>query len=159
MATDTGAVDAANGNAPLVFDGAGANAATAIENGIRTLANGLPLDINAVSTDDPSRRGRRDRRRSSITSRRCSSAPPQCANGLTDIDTNGDTFKDKYLQVRTGTPVCWKVVSKQNTTVPATDVPQLFRATVTRLRRRRHRARRRDVFFLVPPKPADVPVN
>jgi len=30
MATDTGAVDAANGNAPLVFDGAGANAAAIV---------------------------------------------------------------------------------------------------------------------------------
>ena len=50
---DTGAIDAANGNAPLVFDGAGANAATAIQTGILALANGLPLDINAVTADDP----------------------------------------------------------------------------------------------------------
>src|SRR6185369_14731306 len=54
MATDTGAIDAANGNAPLVFDGAGANAASAIQTGILTLANGLPLDIDARSVDDPS---------------------------------------------------------------------------------------------------------
>lgn len=37
MATQTGAVDATNGNAPLVFDGADTSAATALGNAIRTL--------------------------------------------------------------------------------------------------------------------------
>ena len=55
MATDTGAVDAVNGNAPLVFDGAGANAATAIQTG---LSARWPTASRSTSTrsarDDPS---------------------------------------------------------------------------------------------------------
>lgn len=157
MATDTGAVNAANNNAPLVFDGSGANAATAIENGIRTLANGLPLDINAVTVDDPSDAV------NAIAAfvdhlQTLQLGTAQCANGLTDVDTNMDTFKDKYLQVRTGTPVCWTVVSKPNTTVPATDVPQLFRAKVKVYGDGVTQLDERNVFFLVPPAPLDNPI-
>jgi hypothetical protein len=158
MATDTGAIDALNGNAPLVFDGAGANAASAIQTGIFRLANGLPLDINAVSTDDPSDTV------NAVTSfvdhlETLQLGTAQCTNGLNDIDTNSDTFKDKFLQVRTGTPVCWKVVSKQNTTVPAIDTPQLFRATVSVYGDGITQLDQRDVFFLVPPKNPDGPIQ
>jgi hypothetical protein len=82
----------------------------------------------------------------------------QCANGLNDVDTNADGFDDKYVQVRTGTPVCWKVVSKPNTTVPATDVPQLFRAKVKVYGDGVTQLDERDVFFLVPPAPFDDPI-
>jgi hypothetical protein len=158
MATNTGAIDAANGNAPLVFDGAGANAAAAIRTGILNLANGLPLDINAVSADDPSDQV------NAVTAfvdhlQTLQLGTAQCANGLTDTDTNGDTFKDKFIQVRTGTPVCWKVVSKPNTTVPATAAPQLFRATVTVYGDGITQLDQRDVFFLVPPQNPDGPIQ
>lgn len=157
MATDTGAVDASNGNAPLVFDGSGANAAAAIENGIRALANGLPLDINAVPVDDTS--DTVDAIASFVDHlETLQLGNAQCANMLNDVDTDADTFKDKYLQVRTGTPVCWKVVSKQNTTVPATDQPQLFRAKVKVYGDGVTQLDERDVFFLVPPKPTDGPI-
>jgi hypothetical protein len=157
MATDTGAVDAANNNAPLVFDGSGTNAASAIENGIRTLANGLPLDINAVGVDDPSDAV------NAITAfvdhlQTNQLGTAACANGLTDTDTNADGFADKYLHVRTGTPVCWKVVSKQNTTVPATEAPQLFRAKVKVYGDGVTQLDERNVFFLVPPQPLDNPI-
>lgn len=157
MATDSGAIDASNNNAPLVFDGSGANAATAIENGIRALANGLPLDINALTVDDPADAV------DAVTAfvdhlQTLQLGTAQCANGLTDVDTNGDQFKDKYIQVRTGTPVCWTVVSKQNTTVPATDVPQLFRAKVKVYGDGVTQLDERNVFFLVPPKPVDDPI-
>ena len=158
MATDTGAIDSTNGNAPLVFNGSGAGASTAIENGIRALANGIPLDLNATAADAPGDPV------NAITSfvdhlETLQLGTAQCASGLSDIDTNGDAFKDKYVSVRTGTPVCWKVVSKQNTTVPATDAPQLFRATVTVFGDGVTQLDQRDVFFLVPPKPLDGPIQ
>lgn len=157
MATDTGAVDAANGNAPLVFDGAGANAATAIQTGIFRLANGLPLDINAVTADVPG--DPVDAVAAFVDHlETLQSGTAQCTNGLTDVDTNGDTFKDKYIQVRTGTPVCWRVVSKQNMTVMPTDAPQLFRATVSVFGDGVTQLDQRDVFFLVPPKNPDGPI-
>lgn len=158
MATDTGAVDAANGNAPLVFDGAGANAATAIKNGILTLANGLPLDIEAVTTDVG---GDAVDAVSAFVDHveTLQLGTAQCANGLTDVDTNSDTYKDKYVGVRTGTPVCWKVVSKPNTTVPATQVPQLYKATITVYGDGITQLDERDVYFLVPPVPLDGPLQ
>jgi len=154
MATATGSVDAANNNAPLVFNGADANAATAIENGIRTLANGLPLDINALAVDDPA--DAVDAVSSFVDHlQTLQLGTAACANGLNDVDTNADGFDDKYLAVRTGTPVCWKVVSKPNTTVPATDAPQLFRAKVKVYGDGVTQLDERNVFFLVPPAPLD----
>lgn len=158
MARDTGAVDAANNNAPLVFNGFGNGAATAIENGIRTLATGLPLDINATTTDDPA--DTVDAIASFVDHlETLQLGTPECANGLNDVDTNADSFDDKFLQVRTGTPVCWKVVSKQNTTVMPTAEPQLFRATVTVYGDGVTVLDTRDVFFLVPPAPIDGPIG
>ena len=81
-----------------------------------------------------------------------------CANMLDDIDTNGDAHDDKFLHVRTGTPVCWRVVSKQNTTVMPTDAPQLFRATISVYGDGVTQLDQRDVFFLVPPVNPDGPI-
>ena len=158
MARDTGAVDAAAGNAPLVFNGADAAAATAIENGIRTLANGVPLDMAALANDDPADTV------DAVTAfvdhlETLQLGSPLCANMLTDRDTNADTFRDEYVDVRAGTNVCWKLVPKQNNTVMPTDEPQLFRATVVVRGDGITVLDTRDVFFLVPPRPADPPVE
>jgi hypothetical protein len=158
MATDTGAIDAANANTPLVFNGAGNNASAAIQAGILALANGLPLDINAVTADVPT--DAVDAVAAFVDHiETLQLGTAQCANGLTDVDTNGDSFDDKYLRVRTGTPVCWKVVSKPNTTVPATNQPQLYRATITVFGDGVTQLDQRDVFFLVPPVPLDGPLQ
>lgn len=158
MATSTGAIDAANGNAPLVFDGAGTNAAAAIRNGILALANGLPLDLNAVNTDVP---GDAVDAVAAFVDRieTLQLGTPHCAGGLDDVDTNADGHADKFLGVRTGTPVCWKVVSKPNTTVPATDAPQLYRSTITVYGDGITQLDQRDVYFLVPPRPFDGPIE
>ncbi len=158
IATATGAVDAGNGNAPLVFNGFGAGASTAIENGIRTLAAGLPIDINAVTVDDAA--DAVDAVAAFVDHlETLQLGTPECANGLTAIDTNADSFADQFVQVRAGTPVCWKVVSKQNTTVPATDQPQLFKATVAVYGDGVTQLDTRDVYFLVPPRPLDGPIG
>lgn len=157
MATDTGAVDSTN-NQPLVFNGSGSTAATAIENGIRTLANNIALDMAAVASDDPSDAVNAVQ---AFVSRleTLQLGTPQCASGLNDVDTDGDTFDDAFLDVRAGTPVCWKLIAKTNTTVPATTEPQLFRATVNVLGDGVTVLDTRDVFFLVPPRPLDEPIN
>jgi len=158
MATGTGAVDSTMGNAPLVFDGAGANAATAIENGLRALANGIPLDMKANAVDTAG--DQVDAVMAFVHHlETLQLGTATCANMLTDRDTNADTFRDEFVDVRAGTPVCWKLVVKQNTTVPATDVPQLFRANVIVTGDGVTELDRREVFFLVPPVPADEPIN
>ena len=82
-----------------------------------------------------------------------------CTAGLGELDTDGDGFDDYYVDVRTGVPVCWRVVSKPNTTVPATTQPQLFRASVAVYGDGVTELDRRDVYFLVPPAPFDPPVD
>jgi hypothetical protein len=158
MASNTGAVDSQNGNAPLVFDGSGANSAAAIENGVRTLANNIPLDMAAVPNDDPADAV------NAVTEfvdhlETLQLGSALCANMLNDIDTNADSFDDAYVDVRAGTPVCWKLIPKQNNTVMATDQPQLFRATVEVIGDGVTTLDTRDVFFLVPPEPIDEPIN
>jgi hypothetical protein len=158
MATDTGAVDSTMNNAPLVFDGAGANAATAIENGIRALANGVPLDMIATPEDQVG--DAVDAVMAFVDHlETLQLGTAQCANGLTDRDVNGDTFREEYVDVRPGTPLCWKVVVKRNTTVPATPEPQLYRANVIVTGDGVTELDRREVFFLVPPTPADEPIG
>jgi hypothetical protein len=157
MATNTGSVDSTN-NQPLVFSGTGTNASTAIENGIRTLANNIALDMAAPIQDDPSDAV------NAVTAfvdhlETLQQGTALCANMLNDIDTNGDTFDDAYVDVRAGTPVCWKLIAKMNTTVPATDVPQLYRATVEVTGDGVTTLDTRDVFFLVPPEPIDDPIQ
>jgi hypothetical protein len=150
MATDTGAVDAANGNAPIVVDGAGANATSAIVDGVNALANGVPLDLAALLTDDPS---------DAIDAvgafvdhvETLQTGTPECTNGLTEIDTNADTFPDSYSAVRAGTPVCWRIAAKPNTAIAAADEPQVFRARIDIEADATTTLQTRDVYFVVPP--------
>lgn len=158
LATGTGAIDAANGNEPLVFPGADANADDAIAEGIRTLANGIPLDISAISVDDPADAVDAV---ASFVSRleTLQLGTPECANGLSEQDSNADGFPDLYLDVRAGTPVCWKLVPRSNTTVMPTAEPQLFRATIEVYGDGVTVLDTRDVFFLVPPELIDPPID
>lgn len=151
MATGTGAVDAANGNAPLVFSGFDANAANAIQQGILALANGVPIDLAALPQDDGS---------DSVDTiaafveriETLQLGTPSCANGLTEEDGDGDTFPDRYVGVRAGTPVCWRLLTRMNTTVPSTAAWQFFHATVPVVADGVSTLETRDVYFLVPPE-------
>jgi hypothetical protein len=118
----------------------------------------VPLDLSALAFDDTSM-DTVDAVGSFIDHLETLQAGPGCTPGLNDIDTNADTYDDYYVDVRTGTPVCWRVVSKPNTTVPATNVPQLFHATVDVYGDGVTVLDRRDVYFLVPPAPFDPPVD
>jgi hypothetical protein len=151
MASDTGAVDEANGNAPLVFDGSGANAPAAIQQGIQTLAAGITLDLGAILEDDPT---------DSVDAiaafvqriETLQLGTATCASGLTEQDTDGDAFPDAYVGVRAGTSVCWRLLPGTNTSIPPVASWRAFHATlhvvadgVTDLTTRR-------VSFVVPPQ-------
>jgi len=154
MATGTGAVDAASANTPLVFSGSDAGAATAIQNGILTLAAGVPLDLATAVEDDPS--DAVDAVAAFVDHlETLQLGTPECANGLTAVDTDADTLDDAYVDVRAGTPVCWKLLAKSNATVPESAVPQVFHATVRVLGDAVTPLDARDVFFLVPPLPLE----
>lgn len=150
LATDTRSVDSTNGNAPMVFDGANANAATAIENGVKTLTNTVPLDLDVSATDDPSDAvdavaafvGH-------LATEQLGTA--QCTSGLTDKDTTGDLVPDTYVSVRAGTPVCWKLVAKQNASVAPKATAQTFKASFTVRGDGIFPLATRQVVFFVPP--------
>ncbi len=150
LASGTGAVDATNNNAPLVVSGGGSGAAAGIENAIKLLAGGLPLDLSADPIDDPSDAV------DAVTSfvdrlETLQLGTPECTDMLVDQDTNADTFPDAYVGVPAGTPVCWKLIPKVNNTVPPTPEPQLFQATVEVYGDGITLLDTRDVYFLVPP--------
>lgn len=158
MASDTGAIDAANGNAPLVFNGADAGAADAIGAGIRALVRGVPLDMAAVAVDSPG--DQVDAVGSFVDYlETLQLGNAQCANGLIDDDSNGDGHDDQFRGVRAGVPLCWKLATRRNQTVPELDAPQLFRARVDVVGDGITVVDSRDVFFLVPPKAIDDPIE
>ncbi|MDX6587934.1 MAG: hypothetical protein QOI31_2407 [Solirubrobacterales bacterium] len=149
MATNTGAVDATNGNAPLVFDAGGSNAAAVLGDGIRALVNGIPLEVGAEARDDPS---------DSVDAALAfidhievlSSGSVECPDGFAETDTNGDLFPDLYNDVPPGTPLCWRVVARQNQTVPATTDPQAFKVTVEIISDERLLVDEQEIYFVVP---------
>lgn len=155
LATQTGAVDANNSDAPLVFAGDDANAATAIENAVRSLVTSAPLDSMAASlSDDPS-----DAVEATVAfvdyleTLQVDSAA--CTDGHIDQDTDADGNPDTYRFVVPGTPLCWRLFTKMNTTVTATTEAQAFKATIEILGEGSTGLDERDVFFVVPPTPID----
>jgi len=74
-----------------------------------------------------------------------------CPGGYNTIDTNGDTYADKFQGILPGNPVCWKIHSKENVTVPPSLEPQMFMATIEVYGEGGAMLDSRDVYFLVPP--------
>lgn len=150
MATDTGAVDGSNANAPLVFDGAGANAAAAIQAGVQAAASGLPLRMTAVLQDDAADAVDAV---AAFVDRIETATGPGCTTGLATEDGDGDGFPDLYPTAPAGAVACWRVVPKANATVPATGVVQVFHATLQVDADGAIALGRRDVYFVVPASP------
>lgn len=143
MATDTGAVDATAADAPLVFSGADANAAAAIQTGVTTFINGVPLDLTIAVSDDPADAvDSVGAFVSGVATRQ--SGTPACTSGLIEQGTS-------YIGVRNKTPVCWTLDAKANTSVAATAAAQVFAARVTVTADGVTEVAARDVYFVVPP--------
>ena len=67
-------------------------------------------------------------------------------------DTDGDTYKDTFISVVVGTPVCFEVLPKMNTTVKPKSVAQFFNAFIDVLGMPGSvKLDNRTVLFLVPP--------
>jgi hypothetical protein len=149
MATDTGALDANDNDEPIVLDGGKDMQVGAIVSGLQKLRSGLRLDLSASGTDDTS--DAVDAIDVFVERLETVQVPSgDCTIGLADRDSNADGFADEYVLANVGVPVCWSVVTKQNTTIPATAAPQTFRATID-IAARQMRTDSRTVVFLVPP--------
>ena len=160
MATMTGAIDITpmTGPQPLLVQVSNeAQTADAVKQAILVLANGVPLKITAEAKDAPN--DAKNAVMEFIERLQVQQAGDGCMNMLTVIDTNNDTFADTYQQVRPGTPVCWSVVAKMNTTVQPIEEPQIFKATIEVRGNNITKLDERNVWFLVPPKVDVVPIG
>lgn len=128
LATDTGAVDALNGNAPIVVSGADTNAATAIRNAILSFRAGTPMAVRAEVLDDPN-----DSFDVAAFVQRVevvNDGSNGCPNAAGTDDGDGDGFADTFLALLPGAKFCFRVITMQNQTAPATSGIQLFPATL-----------------------------
>lgn len=150
MAVDTAAIDATNADAPLVFDGSGANAATAIASGIQAAVGGIPLRVRAVVEDDAT--DAVDAVAAFVDHvETLQLGTAQCASGLGTDDADGDGNPDRYAGVIPGTGLCWRLVPKANDSVPATSIVQRFHATVRVFADVDVALDARELTFVVPP--------
>ncbi len=144
-----GEAPAASGDCPLVFTitSSGTGLGSTIVNGITLLTSFAAIDISAEPVDAPE--DGLDAVAAFVASVLPTSVGDGCTAGLTIV---GGAFID----VQPGTPVCFEVVPRENTTVMPTGEPQLFRATIRVLGDGVTELDARDVFFLVPAD-ADAP--
>lgn len=150
LATATGSVD--DLGAPLVFPitGAGVGLTSAVVDAIEA-ASAVPLDVTVRFDDDTS--DTVDTRTAFVDT----IAPDVDGDAMwgcvaypaTDVD--GDTFAETFVDLTPGPRICFDVVPRTQTTVPATPEPQLYRATLTVIGDGVTPLDVRDVFFLVPP--------
>ncbi|HJL17699.1 MAG TPA: hypothetical protein RMH99_18690 [Sandaracinaceae bacterium LLY-WYZ-13_1] len=131
---------------PLYFTGDAARVTDAVTDAIREIALGVPLfvviDAEDLPDDDGDAMQFIRRIEVNLSGEGCSDEP------TSDLDLDG--FDDTFPFLRPGTPVCWDVVARRNTTVRPTRVPQVFKAELTVLGDDSP-LDRRTIFFLVPP--------
>jgi hypothetical protein len=160
-ARDTGAVDLAG--TPLVYDiaGTGTGLGDQIINAVRTLANQVPIRVDALPIDDPTdsvdavvsfilrveanASGATIHDPATGTDRICTVTDPL------PVDETADGHPDYFPRVLPGTSVCFDIHARRNETVPATREPQMFRANIQVQGDRITILDEREIFFLVPP--------
>lgn len=148
------------GMCPLIFtiDSSGNGLGNAVAKAVEVLVGFGVLDVGADPIDDPADAVDAvvefvDR----VEANTMAGTP--CAMGLIAIDTDADGTSDTFQDVQPGTTVCFDVIPKMNTTVMATAVPQMFKATIVVSGDGVTTLDTRDVFFLVPPVIPDVPID
>ena len=148
LANASGSLDRTG--APLVFnaDTTGAGIERVVTSAINEIVEGVPLRVTIRATDEPEDAGDAlqfiDYLEINRSGGRCSAVSPV-------EDTDGDDRPDAFPSLLPGTPVCWDVVPRRNTTVPrVVDEPQVFVARLTVYGDESPLDARR-VYFLVPP--------
>ncbi len=163
IASDTGAIDADNN--PLVFqiNGDGTGLSTSVVDAVETLVHNVPLPLHAIARDDLADTVDAtdfiDRIEPNTTG---GFVDPQdgvtvCVGGLEVSDTDQDTVPDTFPAVLPGTPVCFDIYARSNTTVPGESVPMVYKAYVDVMGDSVTVLDTREVFFLVPPSEAYIP--
>ncbi len=155
IATMSGSVDTSG--APYVYALGGGTVDAEVVTAITSLASSIPLDLTARARDADD-----DGVDATIFIERIEAntaggvADPRdpsviCAGPRTAEDRDGDGFLETFPDVPPGTAVCFDVIPRMNTTVMASDTPQVFRAQIDVVGDGVTVLDTRDVFFLVPP--------
>ena len=138
----------------------GSGLSTAITELVRR-ASQVPLDVSARATDLVDAGETVDAVAAfldHLETRTTSAAGLTCTTGFTTYDRAGidsDSFPDTFQRVTPGTPVCFDIIPRMNTTVMQTLVPQLFRARIDVLGDGFTPLDNRVIYFLVPPRIPD----
>lgn len=162
LAAGTGTVDSGGSAAPFVFDisSDGTGLGPAIVDAIAAAA-AVPLDVSARARDLVDAGETVDAVASFVDhlEPNATGAPGlTCTAGFATSDYAGidaDSFPDSFLRVRPGAPVCFDIIVRQNDVVPATLVPQVFRAQIDVIGDGFTPLDDRVVYFLVPPRIPD----
>ncbi|NMC68875.1 MAG: hypothetical protein GYA57_02265 [Myxococcales bacterium] len=160
LARDTGAVDAA-GN-PLVYGipGTGTGLGAQVINAVQTLANNVPIRVDAQFIDDPAdavdtRTAFLDYLETNTSGRTIydpATRTDRICTRATSADSDGDAHPDYFPSLLPGTSVCWDIHVRRNEAVPATSDAQIFHAAIHVIGDLFTPLDSRDIFFLVPPE-------
>jgi hypothetical protein len=144
-----------SGNCRLNFlHSGGTGVSSAIAKAIQAIAIGTQFDINAKVSNDPANENGVDAVAAFMKGLRAMDEgdAAQGCPAQTAVDTNGDGIKDTFKNVRVGTPVCFEVIPKDNTTVSPLAIVQFYNAFIDILGQPGNiQLDRRTVKFLVPP--------
>lgn len=146
----------ANGDA-FVYAAEDAAVVAETKSAVLDIVQNLPLDTTIDKADEPGDDG--DSLQFIDYVEVNISGAGNCSVVDVTADTDGDTRDDAFPALRPGTPVCWDVHPVlSNSTVPATEAPQLFVAKLTVLGDGSP-LDSRQVFFLVPPALDGIPID
>jgi len=148
------------GNCPLLFhvNSGGAGLSDAVATAIQVLTTYGQFDISGVPEDDPS--DSVDALAAFVSRiEATATAGAPCANGIAVTDVNTDGVNETFPDVNPGLTVCFDVVPKMNTTVPALETPQMFEAEIVVYGDWVTVLDRRTIYFLVPPEVEDIPIG
>jgi len=160
MVTDTTIAAGATGTAAsyVLTASGGTGLSAAVTDVVRNAAL-VPLDVGAYVVDIAQPNGETVDAAAAFvdhieTADTPSGAPGiVCTPGLTKIDTSidTDTYPDTFKQMTPGSPVCFSIHPKQNTTVAPTAEPQLYEARINVIGDGFTPLDDRVIYFLVPP--------
>lgn len=149
MAYNTNTV---SGTTPLIYDilpdGIGMD--TQIVTGINDLITNLTYDIMVTAVDDPSDSINAITAFVSQVSTN-SGDGTTCASGFTQIDSDSDGIDDTFEDVPSDTCVCFDVIPKTNSIVPATDELQVYKVKIEITRGNGILLSEHNVYFVIPP--------
>jgi hypothetical protein len=158
ISRDTGAEDSSGNPLNYVIAADGTGLGTQVVNGVRTMAQQVPIDISAIARDHTGDTVDATRFIDSIVPNIVGGvADPRdatkiCVGGLSTDDTDGDTTPDIFTDVLPGTTICFDIHPAENRTVLHTTEPQVFIAFIDVLGDGITLLDTRAVYFLVPPE-------